>query len=130
MQYRDLIIGPFLVSLLIYMATFAQDVGSGVNGTIPPSGNLYLPLVWKIVLSVTPTSTAFPAVTPTAILATATPIPTQQPTNCDPSYPDFCIPSPPPNLNCMDVIPHKNFRVLPPDPHGFDRNHDGIGCEG
>jgi hypothetical protein len=23
--------------------------------------------------------------------------------NCDSSYPDFCIPSPPPNLNCPDI---------------------------
>jgi hypothetical protein len=47
---------------------------------------------------------------------------------CDPSYPDICIPSPPPLLNCRD-IPHRNFRVLPPDPHGFDTDQDGIGCE-
>lgn len=48
--------------------------------------------------------------------------------NCDPSYPDVCIPPPPPSLNCRD-IPHRRFRVLPPDPHGFDRDKDGIGCE-
>jgi micrococcal nuclease len=48
--------------------------------------------------------------------------------NCDPSYPDVCIPPAPPDLNCGD-IPHRRFRVLPPDPHGFDRDKDGIGCE-
>jgi len=48
--------------------------------------------------------------------------------NCDPSYPDVCIPPPPPDLNCPDV-PYKNFRVLPPDPHRFDGDKDGIGCE-
>lgn len=48
--------------------------------------------------------------------------------NCDASYPDFCIPSPPPNLNCPD-IPQKRFTVTGPDPHGFDRDNDGIGCE-
>ena len=48
--------------------------------------------------------------------------------NCDPSYPGFCIPSPPPDLNCGD-IPQKRFTVLPPDPHRFDRDKDGIGCE-
>jgi hypothetical protein len=26
-------------------------------------------------------------------------------------------------------IPHNNFTVLPPDPHGFDGDHDGVGCE-
>lgn len=49
--------------------------------------------------------------------------------NCDPSYPDFCIPPPPPDLDCKDVRPHKNFTVLPPDPHGFDRDGNGRGCE-
>jgi micrococcal nuclease len=48
--------------------------------------------------------------------------------NCDPSYPDVCIPPPPPDLDCKDV-PYKRFRVLPPDPHHFDRDGDGIGCE-
>jgi hypothetical protein len=48
---------------------------------------------------------------------------------CDPSYPDICIPPPPPNLNCEDVG-FLSFRVLSPDPHGFDGNdNDGIGCE-
>ena len=47
---------------------------------------------------------------------------------CDSSYPDMCISSPPPDLNCND-IPEKNFRVLDPDPHKFDREGDGIGCE-
>jgi micrococcal nuclease len=47
---------------------------------------------------------------------------------CDPSYPTVCIPSPPPDLDCADV-PFTNFEVLPPDPHGFDGDGDGIGCE-
>ena len=51
------------------------------------------------------------------------------PSDCDPSYPTVCIPSPPPDLNCGD-IPHRNFVVLQPDPHRFDGNKDGIGCEG
>ncbi len=54
--------------------------------------------------------------------------PPAKPTNCSPSYPDVCIPPPPPDLNCPD-IPHQNFRVLPPDPHRFDGDKDGIGCE-
>jgi micrococcal nuclease len=52
---------------------------------------------------------------------------TQQP-SCDPSYPDFCIPPPPPDLDCKD-IPQKRFTVLSPDPHRFDGDKDGIGCE-
>jgi hypothetical protein len=50
-------------------------------------------------------------------------------TDCDPSYPDVCIPSPPPDLNCDDIS-ERNFEVRSPDPHGFDGNdNDGIGCE-
>jgi hypothetical protein len=39
-----------------------------------------------------------------------------------------CIKSPPPDLNCGD-IPFKNFQVTGSDPHGFDRDNDGIGCD-
>jgi micrococcal nuclease len=48
--------------------------------------------------------------------------------NCDPSYPDVCISSPPPDLDCGKIL-YQNFRVLPADPHGFDGDKDGIGCE-
>ena len=47
---------------------------------------------------------------------------------CDPSYPDVCITPYPPDLDCRD-IPYTDFRVLQPDPHGFDGDKDGIGCE-
>jgi hypothetical protein len=47
---------------------------------------------------------------------------------CDPSYPDFCIPPPPPDLDCAE-IGQQDFTVLPPDPHGFDGDRDGVGCE-
>lgn len=50
------------------------------------------------------------------------------PPNCDDAYPDFCIPPPPPDLNCADIN-HKDFTVLPPDPHNLDGDNDGIGCE-
>ena len=48
--------------------------------------------------------------------------------DCDSSYPDVCIPTYPPDLNCPDISDN-NFRVVSPDPHGFDREGDGIGCE-
>jgi micrococcal nuclease len=50
-------------------------------------------------------------------------------TRCDPSYPTVCIPPPPPDLDCADIR-YRHFKVLAPDPHHFDGNHDGIGCEG
>jgi hypothetical protein len=48
--------------------------------------------------------------------------------SCDSSYPNLCIPSPPPILACDDVEA-TNFEVQSPDPHGFDVDNGGIGCE-
>jgi uncharacterized protein YgiM (DUF1202 family) len=47
---------------------------------------------------------------------------------CDPAYPTVCIPSSPPDLDCRD-IEYRSFTVLPPDPHLFDGNENGLGCE-
>lgn len=56
-----------------------------------------------------------------------TPVPQQAP--CDRSYTPFlCIPSPPPQLTCNDVG-YDNFFVRQPDPHVFDGNNNGFGCE-
>jgi hypothetical protein len=79
-------------------------------------------------LTITPRPSLLPV--PTLIISTETiaPTATPAPSNCDPSYPTVCIPSPPPDLNCND-IPFRNFQVLPPDPHGFDLNQDGVGCQ-
>lgn len=56
------------------------------------------------------------------------PEPVEEEPSCDPSYPDVCIAPYPPDLNCGD-IPYKNFRVVGSDPHRFDGDGDGIGCE-
>jgi hypothetical protein len=58
---------------------------------------------------------------------TPTPVPPSG-GNCDPAYPTVCIPPPPPDLDCSE-IPYRNFKVLPPDPHGFDGDGNGIGCQ-
>jgi micrococcal nuclease len=47
---------------------------------------------------------------------------------CDPSYPTVCISPPPPDLDCRDIT-YRNFPVRPPDPHHFDGEGDGFGCE-
>lgn len=68
---------------------------------------------------------------PTPTPAAAAPLPLV-PATCEPSYPDICIPMGSADLNCPD-IEHRRFRVLwnvaNPDPHGFDGNADGVGCE-
>jgi micrococcal nuclease len=65
-------------------------------------------------------------------LSTSTTSTTTTTANCAPSYPDVCIPPPPPDLDCGQ-IPYRDFRVrydVPnPDPHRFDGDHDGVGCE-
>ena len=32
------------------------------------------------------------------------------------------------DLDCGEIL-FANFRVIGDDPHGFDRDNDGIGCE-
>jgi hypothetical protein len=51
-----------------------------------------------------------------------------QETGCDLSYPTLCIPPNSPDLDC-NQISETNFKVYQPDPHGFDGDKDGIGCE-
>lgn len=76
------------------------------------------------------TTTTTTATTATTVLPILPPVPAPSPpANCDASYPTVCIAPPPPDLDCKDV-PYKNFRVLQPDPHRFDGNRDGFGCEG
>ena len=97
----------------------------------------------------TPTETSTPTETPTPT-STRTRVPTRTQTrwptsmyvpppsdggggtttnySCHPSYPDVCIPYPPPDLNCAD-IPYRYFRVVGSDPHHFDGDNDGWGCE-
>jgi micrococcal nuclease len=49
---------------------------------------------------------------------------------CDPSYPDVCIPpiEVTGDLDCGQIS-FRRFRVVPPDPHQFDLDFDGVGCE-
>ena len=50
-------------------------------------------------------------------------------TGCEPAYPTVCIAQAPPDLDCPE-IPYRDFKVLQPsDPHRFDADRDGIGCE-
>ena len=48
--------------------------------------------------------------------------------SCLPNYPDFCIPPGGRDLDCDDVK-GRDFTVTGGDPHGFDGDNDGIGCE-
>ena len=72
-------------------------------------------------------SSSFATPVPSSFTDPGNPQPTPQ--NCDRvSYPDICVPPAPPYLSCSD-IPDRNFRVRAPDPHRFDADGNGIGCE-
>jgi micrococcal nuclease len=79
----------------------------------------------------TTTTTATTTTTTTTGTTTTAPAP-PAPAACHASYPDFCIPPPPPDKNCSDFS-QKNFTVrhdVPtPDPHRLDGNKDGKACE-
>jgi hypothetical protein len=49
--------------------------------------------------------------------------------NCHSSYPGRCIRGPPPDLDCGNIS-FRNFKVVGSDPHRFDGDNDGVGCEG
>jgi micrococcal nuclease len=89
----------------------------------------------------TPATATAPPPAPTPVPPTAVPVrPTNTPVpprptattarsgNCDPSYPTVCIPPPPPDLDCGEIS-FRRFAVRQPDPHRFDGDRDGIGCE-
>jgi uncharacterized protein YraI len=57
------------------------------------------------------------------------PAPVAQPqNNCDPSYPTLCIPVGSGDLDCGEISARR-FPVVGSDPHGFDGDNDGVGCE-
>ena len=96
-----------VLAILILIAAMGCDSDS------PPTATRFAP----------PTATR--SIQPTATHAIQ---PTSARSNCDPSYPSVCIPRYPPDLDCGE-IPFRRFRVVGSDPHGFDRDRDGIGCE-
>jgi hypothetical protein len=112
--------------------------------TFTPTNTLTSTITLTPTITFTPTITHTPTLT-FAATTTRTPPPTftsrpsntpfipvsgvDNNSNCDPSYPGVCIPPRPPDLDCKQIS-YTNFTVLPPDPHGFDRDGDGIGCEG
>lgn len=110
-------------------ATRAREAGRGLwsacDGAGDTDGATAQPLVPT---TAAPTTTTPPTSPTTAPAPTTAPTTTAGDGRCDPAYPDVCIPPSPPDLDCGD-IPHRRFRVLPPDPHRFDGGGDGIGCE-
>jgi hypothetical protein len=76
-----------------------------------------------------PTITRWPTATegPTKPPPIGGPNGTNGSNNCDPCYPGVCIPKVNYDLDCKDVN-YCRFKVTC-DPHGFDGDNDGFGCE-
>jgi micrococcal nuclease len=106
-----------------YLAASSAARGSSAGMWSACSGAVPTPPV------TTPTMTTPTPVAPT-VPTTTTPAPPRG--NCHASYPDVCIAPAPPDLDCGQVA-FKRFRVIytvpDPDPHRFDGDRDGIGCE-
>lgn len=49
--------------------------------------------------------------------------------DCHPSYTDVCTPADALDLQCTDAIVPQDIKVEGADPHGFDEDRDGVGCE-
>lgn len=84
----------------------------------------------SVAAPVVPTSVpAEPTQAPTPVPPTATPQPTVASVpSCDPNYSGACIPVVSYDLNCPEVGA-KDFYSVGSDPHGFDRDGDGLACE-
>jgi endonuclease YncB( thermonuclease family) len=70
------------------------------------------------------------ATSPSTTVATpaVTTLPKPDAAGCDPSYPTLCLPVGIPDLDCGS-IGDRRFPVVSPDPHRFDGDRDGVGCE-
>jgi hypothetical protein len=124
---KRLLVGGALVAALAVGANRLDDGGNAPSRPVPvPSPTR------TATVRATSTSRSRATRTPTprrAAVPTRTPTPEATRVGaCDPSYPTVCIPPPPPDLDCQDV-PYRRFPVAGLDPHGFDRDGDGVGCE-
>jgi endonuclease/exonuclease/phosphatase family metal-dependent hydrolase len=114
-----------------WIATFLVDgapAGLAVVGTDTP-----LKPAGEIQATIAPAAPPVPRPAPTATpQPAATPaVPTvsrQQAGNCDPAYPTLCIPIGISDLDCPDITARR-FPVTGADPHRFDGDGNGIGCE-
>jgi PKD repeat protein len=114
--------------------TYSWDFGDGsseesddetVEHTFDVAGTYNVDLV--VIDSTLQTASDSILITVEEPLLSPTP-PTLEEPVCDPSYPDLCIPPPPPDLSCDDITA-RDFEVVGSDPHELDGDNDGIGCE-
>jgi hypothetical protein len=95
-----------------------------------PIMRVVLLLVLLVLMSITPPTLAVTTATTTVVSSSSLPSSSSSSSGseCDPSYPQLCIPPPPPKLTCDDISARK-FTVEKPDPHNLDGDANGIACE-
>jgi hypothetical protein len=119
--------GITLGCMLLLVIAAQPPAAAQALDCVTPTICTYLPIVLGRP-PVPPTATPTATTVPPTLAPTITLTPTRDPAQCSPAYPTVCIPPPPPDLNCGD-IPYRRFTVLPPDPHNFDGDGNGVGCE-
>ena len=116
------------------VTTFPPDVKYIDELYVPAQAGAQTAVVGLWAPPPTPAPTPVPVAAP--ILPIAAPIAPVAPVapagNCDPSYPGLCIPIGAADIDCGEIAA-RQFQVVwnvpNPDPHGFDGDGDGIGCE-
>lgn len=88
--------------------------------TAPP-----MPTAVPVVLATAEPPTIVPPTSVPQPAPTAVPAPVAQ---CDSNYSGVCVPVVGYDLDCKD-IPAKRFQSTGSDPHGLDRDKDGVACE-
>ncbi|MCC6314492.1 MAG: excalibur calcium-binding domain-containing protein [Thermomicrobiales bacterium] len=121
----------------IPLTSLERLVNATHTATAPPSSSR-TPTATSTTSAATATSTTASGSVTATRTATASPTATLG-ASCHPSYPDFCIPPPPPDLDCSSPglrnLPgyRAPFRVIHtvsnPDPHRLDGDRDGTACE-
>ena len=76
--------------------------------------------------------TPVPTPVPAPVSTVAPILPVALPSNCEPSYPGICIAIGSADLDCGEIQWRRfqvRWDVANPDPHRFDGDGDGLGCE-
>ncbi len=122
LRWQLWVTAPEKAALLEMLGTCAEPDTTGPVQRLTVGGSV----LDATIATLPPPTTAPPTTAPPPPLAVAPPA--EDRSGCHSSYPTVCIPPKPPDLNCGD-IPFKRFTVVGSDPHGFDGDNDGVGCE-
>jgi hypothetical protein len=88
----------------------------------------FIVTVWLLLLPSHAQAWGYVFAQPKRVAAARSAAPRVPRARCDASYPTICVPVDAGDLDCQE-IGYANFTVVGSDPHGFDRDQDGIGCE-